>query len=382
MLSSIKIGIILVCFTAGLLTSISAHADNTGNVYMSDMIKIAAIYATTGIAARSNGPSLTGVRLAVDEINETGGILGKKIDLIDLDNKSTAIGSKAAAEEAVRQHVEAIIGAAWSSHSLSIAEIAQKYKIPMITNISTHPEVTKKGDYIFRVCFTDPYQGKILAEFARNDLNAKTADIITNVSNDYSIGLSRNFIDVFTSFGGKIITELHYVQKETDFTELVKIVKKDDPDIVFIPGHYESVLIANELHKAAIRAIPLGGDGWITDNYYSMGGGNIPIAYYTEHWSKDAKNQMLKNFMDRYEKKYNPDSQMVLSYDAVMLFKDAVLRAGSFDRIKIKDALAHTKAYHGLTGMITLDENGDPQKSVVIFKIENGEPHYLKTINP
>lgn len=364
--------IIFCCMTL----IISLQAEST------EPIKIAAIFAQTGEAAKSNASSLQGLHIAIKEINEQGGILGKKLELLIFDNQSTPLGSKVAAQNARKAGITAIIGAQWSSHSLVIAKLAQEHGIPMITNYSTNPQVTKTGSYIFRVCFTDPFQGRSLAQFVRHDLNAKTAVILKNVSSDYSMGLAQEFYKNFEAMQGKVLLELSYIQKERDFRQILHQSKQASPDVLFIPGHDESGLIAKQAQDLGIHAAFVGGDGWGLQSFYQRGGQDIRKGYYSTHWSEQIERKTTLNFLQNYRKHIHIETGTALAYDAVLLLADAIRRANTFDREKIRDALAQTKNFQGVTGDISLNENGDPIKDVVIMEIINGKAHYLKTISP
>jgi branched-chain amino acid transport system substrate-binding protein len=220
-----------------------------------ETIKIAAIFAKTGIAGKDNAPNFEGVSLAVEEINGQGGLLGRQLEVIELDNSSNSIGSKQAALKAVELDVVAVIGAAWSSHSLAIAPVLQQKQIPMISPISTNPKVTLIGNFIFRVCFTDPFQGKVMAQFAYRDLKARTAIVLTNVNSDYSIGLAEFFQKSFTQSGGKVLWEGDYKEKAIDFSTTLEKVRLLQPNVVFVPGYIQdSGLIIKQAKKMEIRS--------------------------------------------------------------------------------------------------------------------------------
>ncbi len=350
---------------------------------MAEPVKIAAVYAKTGEAAEDNAPSLEGVKIAVNEINRQGGIGGNLLELMAFDNQSTPIGSKIAADKAVKAGVTAIIGASWSSHSLVIAGIAQANKIPMITNSSTHPDVTLTGNYIFRVCYTDLFQAKVIARFVRNELKAETGAVLKNVSSDYSMGLAKEFHKQFEASGGKNLLELSYIQSEKNFDKLLLQIKAVVPDILFIPGYNESGLIAKTAQDMGIKAIFAGGDGWGSRAFYEDGGQDIKQGYYCTHWSENA-NDASREFVRKYQSsgKNEDYTSIALAYDAVTLLADAMHRAGSYDREKIRDALAQTRNFKGLTGDISFDENRNPLKDVVIMQIKDGKAGYLKTITP
>jgi len=348
-----------------------------------ETIRIASIYPHTGIAAEANAPSIRGVRFGVQEVNSRGSILGKKLELIEFDNISTPIGSKVAAVKAVNSNLTAIIGCAWSSNSIAVARVAQVSKIPMITNISTNPDLTKIGDYIFRVCFTDPFQGLVMARFAREDLNAETAVIFIDITSDYSMGLAEEFQKNFHNMGGKILQDFHYRKKQENFLFSIEQARNLTPDVIFLPGHYEAGHIIGEALKGGLTAIPLGGDGWGPEVFFQMGGRNSKEGYYSNHWSKDIKSELSRDFVKNYVQTNDLNhSSAALAYDAVLLLADAIRRAGSADRARVRDALAETVNFEGVTGRISFDKQGDPVKSAVIMKISSGVSYYLKSIQP
>ncbi len=347
-----------------------------------ETIDIAAIFALTGAAAYDNEASLRGVHWAVDEINQHGGILGKKINLLLFDNLSSPIGSSVAAQKAAAADVAAIVGAAWSSHSLAVGKVAQGQGIPMVSNFSTNPEVTKIGDYIFRICFTDDFQGRVIAKFARRDLNAATAIIFTDVTSDYSIGLAWLFQKNFEQSGGDVLFELEYKYKQQTFDPQIQHVKHADADVIFLSGHDESALIAKQLQDAGISSIPLGGDGWESLTFFSKGGSDLKLGYHSTHWSEFMDTDRSQAFVEKYKQGGSLLAQTALGYDAVMVLANAIGRSGSTDRVKIREALANTRNFEGVTGTISFNEHGDPVKSAVIMKIVDGEPRYLKTLKP
>ncbi len=351
-------------------------------VQAADTIKIASIFAKSGDAAASNLHHFQAVRFAVDEINKKGGLLGKKIELLEFDNYSTPIQSKLAARKAVKAKVDAVIGCAWSSHSIAMASTLQKAKIPMITPDSTNPKVTKKGNYIFRACFIDPFQGEVLARFAKEDLKAETAVVVTKITSAYSLGLGEMFAKYFKQGKGNVLAELEYKDGQKEFSSIVAQVKKLSPDVLFIPGHDESGFIVKQALDASVPAIMLGGDGWAYQQFYSNGGQELKEGYYTNHWSRELDNVKTKEFVASYRKVYELNDFAAVTYDAVMLLADAINRAKSTDRAKIRDALANTKNFEGVTGNISLNEAGDPAKQIVIMKIVNGKAIFSKAVGP
>ena len=346
---------------------------------------IAAIFSKTGIAAASNADTIWGVELAVEEINRQGGVLGRPLKLIVLDNRSTAIGSTIASEKAVQFLSMAVIGADWSSHSLAIAPVLQKAGIPMISPSSTNPKVTRVGDYIFRVCFLDSFQGTAMARFAYHELEARKAVVLKNIDEEYSLMLAEFFTNAFKERGGGVLFEGFYRGKAVDFAILLEKVKALQPDVIYVPGYErDSGLLIRQAVSMGIKTTFLGGDGW--DRIYQYGKEAVEGGFYTAHWHPEVPSEksihLQKIFRQRHGKNIN-STFTPLGYDATMLLADAVKRAGVWDRAKIRDALSGTTDFDGVTGSISIDENGDPRnKGVVILKMEKGNPVYFRTLKP
>jgi len=347
-----------------------------------EKIKIASIYTFSGMAAQINKASIRGVRHGVQEVNSNGGVLGKKIELIEFDNKSTPIGSKVAADMAVQDNVSAIIGAAYSSHTLAIAKVAQANHIPMITNASTNTKITRIGDYIFRACYSDAFQGEVMAAFCNEELSVSTVVIFTDITNDYSMELSNEFQRSFEKRGGKTLAKLSYKQNQRSFRQLVLQAKKMNPAGLFIPGYDESALIIKDALDVGIEAIPIGGDGWEGQPFFNKVGEAIRRGYYCTHWAEEIGNKISRRYIKKYKKNEEICASEVLAYDAVLLLADAINRAGSTDRQKIRDALVKTRGFKGVTGTITFNGKRDPVKNAVIMKIADGRSYYFKSYRP
>jgi len=267
-----------------------------------------------------------------------------------------------------------------------MAPILHKAKIPMITPLSTNPKVTLVGDYIFRACFIDPFQGTVMANFALRNLNAKTAAVLINVSEEYSKGLAKFFIEQFQQKGGKVVCEEKYLRNTTDFDSLLQKTKKLKPDVIFIPGgERDSGFIIKQARNMGIAGTFIGGDGW-GPGLYKYGGKFVEDSYYISHWNRAATNLENINFLKMYEQKNKKipegEAQVALGYDSVMIFADAVYRSKSLKPTQIRDALANTKNYKGVTGKVTFNKNGDPVKSAIIIKLKNGIPVFVKSIEP
>ncbi len=372
--ASIRKNRFILFFLCVFLWTTSAYGDET--------IDIAAIYALTGPATEGNALTLQGIRYAVNEINQHGGVLGRDIKLWVFDNQSTPIGSTVAAKQAVASGVVGIVGSDWSSHSIAVAKVAQNNGIPMISSLSTNPEVTKIGDYIFRACFTDDFQGKVIARFARQDINAATAVIFVDVTSDYSLKLSEIFRKHFEKLGGRIVLELEYKLKQQLFDKDVKKAVKAGADVIFIPGHDESGLIAKQIQDVKASSIFLGGDGWGNPVFFRKGGSGLKRGYYSTHWSVHLDSDKSQAFVKKYIHSEASVGNIALGYDAMMLLAEAINRAQSTDRKKIRNAIANTRSFKGVTGIIDFNDHGDPIKSAVFMEIKNGKPRYLKTLKP
>jgi branched-chain amino acid transport system substrate-binding protein len=350
-----------------------------------EKVKVASIFAMTGTAAADHKVTIDGIRFAIRELNQQGGVLGKQIQLIEFDNRGTALHSKRAAENAVKAGVMAVFGASWSSHSLAMAPVLQAAQIPMISPLSTSPEVTRVGDYIFRVCFIDPFQGRIMAGFAVKDLHAKTAAILINANERYSEGLAAFFHKSFVRQGGRVVFETHYLSNTEDFSSDLKEITSLQPDVIFVPGNgLDSGRIIKQARDLGYAAPILGGDGWGGEEMYSQAGSALTGAYFSGHWHHQGESLKNRQFVKRYSKIYGAGEigAAALAYDAVFLYADAAKRAGSLNPAKVRDSLAMTNNYKGLTGNITFDQHGDPIKSAVILKFSGKNTVYVKTIKP
>ena len=367
-----------ICFILSFLFFFLSTTPVCGN----ETIDIAAIYALTGAAAEANAYALRGAGYAVDEINSQGGVLGKTINLLMFDNQSSPIGSTIAAKKAAAANVVAIVGPDWSSHAIAVARVAQDNGIPMISSLSTNPETTKIGEYIFRACFTDDFQGKVIARFARQDLNATTAVIFVDVTSDYSLKLSEIFQTNFEKLGGRVVLELEYKLKQHLIDKDVQKTVKVDADVIFIPGHDESGSIAKQIQDAGGSSIFLGGDGWGNPIFFRKGGSGLKRGYYSTHWSVHLDTDRSRTFVNKYIHSEASVDNIALGYDAMMLLTEAINRAQSFDKKKIRDAIANTRSFKGVTGIFDFNNNGDPLKSAVFMEIRNGKPHYLKILKP
>ncbi|MBN2122711.1 MAG: ABC transporter substrate-binding protein [Deltaproteobacteria bacterium] len=353
----------------------------------SDPLKIALILARTGIAAEDNAPAVRAAELAIQEINEQGGLRGHPLAYVVIDNQSCPIGAKKAAEKAVKQKVTAVIGALWSSHCLPMARTLQDARIPMITPTASNPGITRTGDCIFRVCFDDAFQGRVMAQFAYSVLGCRRAAVLRNSNEEYSLTLAEYFTLFFEQSGGKAPWQGNYKGTAVDFTELLREVKLVHPDAFFIPGYArDSGLVVKQAVGLGIRTTFLGGDGW-GDTIFEYAGNALEGSYYSTHWHPEvpfvASRHLQKQYRERYGINRVTDVRIPLTYDAVHLFADAVRRAGSGDRSRILESLARTRDFRGATGTVTFDPNGDPvSKEAGIIKFERGSWVFVKSVSP
>ncbi|HWZ90876.1 MAG TPA: ABC transporter substrate-binding protein [Polyangiaceae bacterium] len=340
----------------------------------------------TGSTAHFGQDTDRGVRLAIDEANAKGGVLGKKLRVVTLDTR----GDSAEAANAVNrlidvEKVTALLGEVASSLSLAGGRVAQRRKIPMISPTSTNPKVTEVGDYIFRVCFIDPFQGKVMATFARQNLKLDKVAILKDVKNDYSIGLADAFQKSFTALGGAIVVEQSYSQGDTDFSAQVTAIRGSSAQAIFVPGYYSEVgSIARTADRLGLKIPLLGGDGWDSPDLFKIGGDAINGSYFSDHFAPDLATEQAKQFVAKFTSKYGvaPSGLGALGYEAAEVLVDAIRRAGKDDPTAIRDAIAQTKDFEGVTGKITMDAQRNPQKSAVVLKVEGGKAKFETSIAP
>lgn len=337
--------------------------------------------AAFGVAARK------GVMLAFDEANATGGVLGRKLELLTEDNQSKAGESATIAKKfASRDKVVAVLGGNPSINSLEAAPILQNAKIPMIAISSTNPRVTEMGSYIFRVCFIDPFQGAVLAKFARETLHARRAGIISSLNNPYSVGISKVFRDRFTAAGGVIVAEQKHSEGDKDFRAQLTSLKNAGVDCIFHSSNYtEGALICIQARQLGFTGPIFGGDAWEAPQLIEIGGAAVEGTYYSTHASPDSTAPEMQNFIRKFRARWDgetPDSIAALGYDAALLLFDALRRAGTTEGAPLRDAIAATTNFPGATGRITIDQDRNATKSAVILTVKNGQFAYVETVNP
>ena len=340
----------------------------------------------TGSTAHFGQDTDRGVRLAIEEANAKGGVLGKKIRVVTLDTRGDSAEAASAVTRLIDiEKVNALLGEVASSLSLAGGRVAQRRKIPMISPTSTNPKVTEVGDYIFRVCFIDPFQGKVMATFARQNLKLDKVAILKDVKNDYSIGLAAAFQSSFAAQGGSIVVEQSYSQNDTDFSAQVTAIRGSGAQAIFVPGYYSEVgSIAVTADRLGLKIPLLGGDGWDSPDLFKIGGDALNGSYFSDHFAPDVATEQAKRFVATFSAKYGvaPSGLGALGYEAAEVLVDAIRRAGKDDPTAIRDAIAQTKDFEGVTGKITIDAQRNAQKSAVVLKIAGGKAKFETSIAP
>ncbi|GHV95648.1 branched-chain amino acid ABC transporter substrate-binding protein [Spirochaetia bacterium] len=356
-----------------------------------DVIKIGVFEPMTGANAAGGAMEVEGIRMA-NELNPTVTVGGKtyKVELVVVDNKSEKVDAANAVQRLIdRDKVQVILGSWGSSLSMAGGEVARDAKIPVIGLSCTNPLVTAGNDYYFRVCFIDPFQGTVMANYAFNDLKAKTAVIVREISNDYSVGLAKFFVDNFTKLTGNpnaILSTVNYNTGDQDFSAQLTTIRSSRPDVIFAPGNYtESALMMKQARELGINTPIIGGDTWETPEFIDVGRERVEGAVFSTFFaSEHAATPAAETFLSEYRKRYNkePAAVTALGYDGYLVALDAIKRAGSIEPQKIRDAIAKTSGFVGATGITTLDENGDATKSAFIKAVEGGKFVFKTIVNP
>ena len=350
-------------------------------------IKVGEFASLTGKEATFGTSSHEGTLLAFEELNAAGGVLGKKLELITEDNQTKPGETANAVNKLIaKDNVVAILGEVASGRSLEAAPICQQSKIPMISPASTNPKVTETGDYIFRVCFIDPFQGTVMANFATNTLKAKNIAVFTDVKSDYSKGLAKYFKEKFVANGGTIAAELDFNGGDKDFKGQLTAIKSANPDGVFVPGYYTDVaLICIQAKQLGLNVPMFGGDGWESSTLLEIGKEAVEGNYFSTHYAADAATDKVKNFVEAYKKRFGgkvPDAMAALGYDSAYFLADGIKRAATAEPAKIREALAATKELDAVTGKIAMNAQRDAVKSAVILQVKDGAFKFVETVTP
>src|SRR3989339_778556 len=327
-----------------------------------------------------------GIQLAIEEINKVGGIKGKILKVITLDDQGKAEEAAQVVTRLITQNkVVALLGEVASSRSLAAAPIAQQNQIPMITPSSTNPKVTEIGDYIFRVCFIDPFQGTVMAKFAIENLAAKKIAVLRDVKSDYSVGLANFFTETLVKMGGEIVADVSYQGGDVDFKAQLTEIKGKNPDAIFVPGYYTEVcLIARQARQLDIAVPLLGGDGWDSSKLSEIGQDSINGSYFSNHYTNESQEPMVQDFINKFKAKFNetPDGLAAMGYDAAKVLIAAMQNAANLTPKSIRDEIAKTKDFQMVTGKISLDEQRNAVKSAVVVKVDGPNFKYVTTVNP
>jgi branched-chain amino acid transport system substrate-binding protein len=362
-------------------------ADDNDAAANDDVIRIGVYEPMTGASAAGGQMTLEGIELANEMYPE---VLGKKVKLFIVDNKTDKTESANAVARLIeKDKVSVILGSYGSSNSMAGGQVVKEKGVPAIGCSPTNPLVTLDNDYYFRVCFIDPFQGKVMAKYAYNTLKAKNAVMIMDVANDYSVGLCNFFKQAFIELTGDkdaILAETKYKTNDQDFSAQLTAIKDLKPDVIFAPGNYgESALLIKQARDLGITAPFLGGDTYEAPEFIEIGGKEVEGVAISTHYTAEAPvTEVSKEFLDAYEKKFGkaPNAFAALGFDAYLVAIEAIENAGSADPQAIRDAVAKIKDFKGATGIITLDENGDANKSAVIKQVKDGEFVYLETVQP
>ena len=342
-----------------------------------DTIKIGGIAPLSGGVAVYGTECKNGIDLAIEEINAAGGINGQKIEFICEDDEGDSAKSVNAYKKLVtKDRVKVIIGSLPSGCTMAITNLAQAQKVVQIAPAATAVAITDAGNYVFRACYTDPFQGKIGGKFAYENLGTKKAAILYDIGNDYSVGLTDNFTAEYTSMGGSIVSKESYSTGDKDFNAQLTKIKAANPEVIYLPDYYGTVaLIAKQLRAQGINTPIVGADGW--DGLTGNAGDEVLNGYYSNHYAEDSDSPAVQKFVNSFKAKYgkSPNSFAALGYDSVYMLKDAMEKSGTTtDIAKIRDAFEKTNGNY-VTGHIVFDEKRNPVKSAVMIKLvkENGK---------
>lgn len=375
-------GLLGALFVGGVLAG-------CGNEAKSDEIKIGANFEMTGNVANYGAATLDGLKLAIKEVNDAGGVNGKKITIVDADNKSEASEAVNAATKLISDDkVKVIVGPAVTANVIAESQVATDNKVPVIAPDATSPDVTVENGqvkpYIFRSCFIDPQQGSVMAKFATENLKAKTAVIYVDNSTDYSKSLGKVFKEKFEAAGGKVLDQQAFVAKDTDFKATLTTLKAANADVIFVPAYYEEVgKIVKQARELGITCPILGTDGWDDPKVADIAGADaLNNTYFSTHYSD--KDESVKGFVDAFTQEYGhaPNVFAALGYDAGKMLVDAIKRAGSDDPEAIRKALEETKDLKVGTGTITMDKNHNPIKQAVILENKGSDRVMVAKIMP
>lgn len=377
-----KIALLLSIISIFLVSCSNNNTATSDN----DNIKLGITIPTTGQYSNYGNSTLNGMNLAIEEINNNGGIGGKKIEVELLDDKGEVTDAVTSYNKLVGDGVDAVIGSITSAPSLAVAEASKNDSIPVITPTGTEVNITSDKPNVFRTCFTNPYQGELLAIFSKNNLNAKTASILVNTSSDYSVGIADNFEKKAKELGIEILSRESYGNNDTDFKAQLTTISKDNPDVLLMPEYYEKLsLITPQARLSGIKSVFIGGDGWdgilktMDKNSYDI----VENSYFTNHFSLDDESEEVKAFIEKYRDNYNedPTAFSALGYDTIYILKNGFENSKSDKNEDRVEAISNID-FKGITGSFKFDENNNPKKAASIIKIVDGEYKFDSVVNP
>ncbi|MEJ1972412.1 MAG: ABC transporter substrate-binding protein [Lacunisphaera sp.] len=358
----------------------------TSGIGAPETIKVGEFASLTGKEATYGQNAHKGTLLAIEEANAAGGILGRQLELVTEDDQSKPGEAATVVKKLIsRDKVVAVLGEITSGRTLEAAPVCQNAKIPLISPGATATEVTAKGNYIFRVCFIDEFQGTVMARFARETLKLDRVAILSSVSSAQSVGLAKYFRERFTADGGTVVLEQKYGEGDKDFRAQLTAIKAAGVGGIFVPGYYaEAALIARQARDLGLTAHFMGVDGWESPELVSVGGAAVEGAYLSTHYSPENKSAGVVTFNARFRARWGVDTNALsaLGYDSALVLIDALRRAGTTEGPKLRDALAATKDFNGATGRITFDAQRNPTKSAVVLTVKDGRFAFVQDVNP
>jgi len=381
-----RIAISLLLVTSLLLAVACERKGGPGTSNSTGTIVVGYYGDLSGRTSNFGQSTKEGVLMAADEINKAGGLNGRQVQILSEDDEGRPEKAATVVTKLIDQDkVVALLGEVASGNTLAAAPKAQGAKVPMISPSSTNPAVTQVGDYIFRVCFIDPFQGEVMAKFAANTLKAKKAAIMLDFNSPYSRGLTEFFEAAFTKLGGQIVNKQSYTQGDRDYKGQLTAIRSASPDVIYVPGYYGEVgVIAKQAQQLGIKAPLLGGDGWDATQLWELGGDALNGDFISNHYSVDDPSPAIQKFVADYHGRYakRPDALAALGYDAMKVLAEGIKKAGSTDGQKLRDAIAQTKDFSGVTGTISLDAQRNAVKPAVVLKLQDKKYIYQETIYP
>jgi branched-chain amino acid transport system substrate-binding protein len=374
-----------VAAIAALVLAVGCSKKGSGEIVIGHVASLTGTEATFGDSTDK------GIRLALDEQNKKGGVKGRQLALKTLDDQGKPEEAQVAATRlVVNDKVTVLLGEVASSRSLAMAPVADDHQVPMISSASTNPKVTKDKDgktrkYVFRVCFIDPFQGTVMAKFARETMKVGKVAVLRDVGNAYSVGLADFFEDTFKKLGGEIVTDQSFKNGDQDFKAQLTKIREAQPEAIYVPAYYNDVgLISRQVRELGMKQPMMGGDGWDSAELYKIAEGALDGSFFSNHYTHESPEPAVVEFVKKYKDRYGevPDAMAAMGYDAALVAFDAMGRAKDLTGPAIAEALAATKDFHAVTGTLTLDANHDAVKSAVVIGIEHNAGKYAATITP